>query len=205
MDVVRHQAPRVGELDAAFGAGRATEWLLVQLRALFRVTTERNAPVQAELIDFAPDFVTDCAQVKLTEMMIFFSGYRSGRFGESFALPSPRTVGLAFRRDFLPYLRRLREEASRRVQEQRVAERPRREPGAVTREEYERMTEFPLIATVRRAEGWTLLERCVISALPPRPAAWPAEVRVVVGREGLHALNEELFRGRTVTVRSVGT
>lgn len=138
--MVRRKAPTVGGLDRAYGSGHAAEWLLVQLRALFRVTTERNAAMQAELIDFAPDFVTDCAGMKLTEMMVFFSGFRSGRFGESFAMPSARTLGMAFRHDFLPYIRRLRAEVAREVEERRQEQqRELWAKRAVTRDEYERM------------------------------------------------------------------
>lgn len=205
VEVVKRQAPTVGSLDRIYGRGHAAEWLLLQLRALVAHTTERNAGVQAELIDFAPDFVADCGGMKLTEMMVFFSGFRCGRFGGTYGLTSARAVGLAFRQDFLPHIMRLREKVLHSATVERNESAPMRNPLAVTYEEFLQMKEFRVCVTVRYAEAWKLVRELALTPLPDslESLSLPAEVAMKVDRKGLTRLGEEEFKTRWLKVRSI--
>ncbi len=159
--------PRLGQLDKLFGPGHALEWMLGQLRQLFKSAGySRDAERARDLCDFAADFIVDTAQLKLSELMLFFSGYRCGRYGDSFAAPSPRILGICYRRDFLPYLRKLRLkviEQHHLREDQKRRQRPESHP--VTYEEYLRCTEITLRATVLRPEGIRRLQAAAIAPL----------------------------------------
>lgn len=190
------QIPRVGDLDRFYGPGHALEWMLVQLRQLFKTAGyARDAERARDICDFAADFIADTARLKLSELMLFFSGYRSGRFGDSYAAPSPRTLGMAYRNDFLPHLRRLRiqvVETHRQREEQKRRERPDSHP--VTYEEYLRCTEVTIHATVLRPEGIRRLQAAAIGPLQGYDPSLPLPQYVAVRVRRVSPLTTDIYR-----------
>ncbi len=188
--------PRVGQLDRLYGPGHALEWMLVQLRQLFKTAGyARDAERARDICEFAGDFIVDTSALKLSELMLFFSGYRSGRFGDSYAAPSPRTLGMAFRHDFVPYLRRLRLkiiETHNLREEQKRRQRPESHP--VTREEYLRCTELTIHATVLRPEGIRRLQAAAIGPLEGYDPSLPLPQYVAVRVLRVSPLTNDIYR-----------
>ena len=182
MFCVTGDVPRVGDLDKSCGSGRALEWMLVQLRQLFKSAGySRDAERARDLCDFAADFLADTATLRVTELMLFFSGYRSGRFGDSYAAPSPRTLGMAYRNDFLPHLRQLRRKAEDLRQQREAQKRLQRpESHPVTREEYLRCREITIHAIALRPEAIRRLKAAATGPLQGYDPSLPLPQRVAV-------------------------
>ena len=185
--------PTLGQLNEMYGQGAAAEWMMLQVRALFAWGSDRDAERGKSLLLFAKSFWTDCRTLKLTELMLFFNGYRSGRYGMSYATSEPRVVGMAYRKDFLPVLRRLREQVA---EEENRKKRERGPRNAITYEQYLHATHFPYEITVMSREAFLTVASISITPIVPATANdFPVDVKIDVPREKTEILSQLRDRG----------
>lgn len=150
--------PTVGGLDKEYGPGAAAEWMLTQMLGFFSIGSDRDSERFHALVGFAEDFCTDCARLKLTDVMSFMSAYRTGRIGKSiYSATDPRQLGLTFHQCFLPQF-----QASREMVVQRVSAEKRQEQAAsnnITFEEYIRQSYHVLTVSVSTLEASRQLQQ----------------------------------------------
>ena len=144
--------PTVGSLDKEYGPGAAAEWMLTQMLGFFSIGSDRDSERFHALVGFAEDFCTDCARLKLTDVMSFMSAYRTGRIGKSiYSATDPRQLGLTFHQCFLPQF-----QVSREMAVQRTAAERRQEQASsnnITFEEYIRQSYHVLTVSVSTLEA----------------------------------------------------
>ncbi len=178
--------PTLGQLNEIYGPGAAAEWMMLQVRALFAWGSDRDAERGKSLLLFAKSFWTDCRSLKLTELMLFFNGYRSGKYGTSYATSEPRVVGMAYRKDFLPVLRRLRE---RVIEEEAQKKRQRGPRNCITYDQYLHATHLPYEITVETEEAFRIAASVSLTPITPaHPTSFPVDVKIDVPRDKLPVL-----------------
>lgn len=167
-------APLLCELDPHYGADTSIRWLTMQLAHTYGLDIDADMKRARAMAAFAREFGALCRRRSLTEMMLFFARFRMGVDGGTFNGFDPRALGHAFNHSFLPALSAIRRTLSER---EREAERRRqsaltpdggRRPGAVSREEYEAMTDYDVTLLILRPEALAPLRRLAV-----RPARWP--------------------------------
>lgn len=150
--------PTVGALDREYGPGAAAEWMLTQMLGFFSFGSDRDSERFHALVGFAEDFCTDCAPLKLTDVMSFMSAYRTGRIGKSiYSATDPRQLGLTFHQCFLPQFH-----VSREMAVQRTTAEKRQEKAAsncITFEEYIRTSFHVLTVSVSTLEASRQLQQ----------------------------------------------
>lgn len=185
--------PTLGQLNDIYGAGAAAEWMMLQVRALFAWGSDRDAERGKSLLLFAKSFWTDCRTLKLTELMLFFNGYRSGKYGTSYATSEPRVVGMAFRKDFLPVLQRLRE---RVMEEEQQKKRERGPRNCITLYQHRHATHLPYEITVENEEAFRAAASVSLTPIvPASPTSYPVDVKIDVPCDKLHVLYDLRKRG----------
>ncbi len=185
--------PTLGQLNEMYGTGAAAEWMMLQVKALFAWGSDRDAERGKSLLLFAKSFWTDCRTLKLTELMLFFNGYRSGRYGTSYATSEPRVVGMAYRKDFLPVLQRLRDRVAEEEQQKKRERGPR---NCITYEQFLHATHLPYEITVENEEAFRIAASISLTPIQPAKADFfPIDVKIDVPTENEHVLYELRDRG----------
>lgn len=88
--------PTLNDLNKAYGQGFATDWLIPQLDDLSMHTgaknlTERQQEQLAELI------ATEYRYLKITEVLLFFFRFKTGRYGRFYGTVDPMIIMCAMR------------------------------------------------------------------------------------------------------------
>ena len=144
--------PTVDSLDKEYGPGAAAEWMLTQMLGFFSTGSDRDSERFRALAGFAEDFCTDCARLKLTDVMSFMSAYRTGRIGKAiYSSTDPRVLGLTFHQCFLPQFHASREMVVQRVSAEKRQEKA--ESNCITFEEHMRLSYHTLTVSVPSLEA----------------------------------------------------
>lgn len=115
--------PLLGDLNETV-PGAARLWIKTQVLALFFTSEARDKSTVDGIDFFAGCFAPEVYNYKLTELMLFFSRYKAGRYDNSYATFDSRRIGHAFFKEFLPERRAEMERMERRqANERKEAER----------------------------------------------------------------------------------
>lgn len=98
-------------------------WIKTQVLALFFSSNNADKNTVDSIDTFAGCLAADLAQYKLTELMLFFARYKSGRYDNSYASFDSRRIGHAFFKEFLPERRAEIERIMRRIEQERITQR----------------------------------------------------------------------------------
>ena len=97
------ECPALGALKDIYGEpGAAASWIDTQLTTLFLSSGCKDEGLASGISVFASSFAASAAPYKLTELMLFFSNYKAGKYDDSFAMFNPQRIGNCFFRKFLP-------------------------------------------------------------------------------------------------------
>ncbi len=128
--------PTLSEINAAYGVQMASQWLIPQLYDLTQYSNTFNMEGH-QVQSLASIIALEYRWLKITELMLFFYRFKTGRYGRFYGSVDPMVIMTALR-EFVrdrgeAYEAHEREESARMLEESRK--------GAVTREEWLRMRE----------------------------------------------------------------
>lgn len=107
---VTGDAPTLAEVDGYFGANAASEWLVPLLADLSIYTSAKNlAPRQQKQL--AKTIAVEYRELKVTELMLFFHRFKTGRYGRFYGAVDPMVVMCALQ-DFIKERNELRDSHS---------------------------------------------------------------------------------------------
>lgn len=128
--------PTLNDIDTAYGKGFATEWLVVQIDNLSMHTGARNLTKEQQL-ELARVLSVEYRHLKVTEMLLFFHRFKTGRYGRFYGSVDPMVIACALR-DFIDERNTLIDQYD---QEQRQIEAEKGREDTITYEEWQRIKE----------------------------------------------------------------
>lgn len=84
--------PTLAEIDATYGAKSAAYWLVPQLLDLSEYCGCRDKLTGAVLKQCAELIAQEYKHLKVTEMLLFFRRFKSGRYGHFYAVVDPLVI-----------------------------------------------------------------------------------------------------------------
>lgn len=123
--------PTLNDINTAYGNGFAVEWLLPQINNLSTHTGAKNL-TQEQQYDLARIIATEYKFLKVTEMLLFFYRFKTGRYGRFYGSVDPMVITCALR-EFLQERNSL---IYSYEQKRRQEERERQSEGTISYEEY---------------------------------------------------------------------
>lgn len=128
--------PTLRDLNTAYGRGFATEWLIPQLDNLSLYTGAKNITEQQQL-ELARIIATEYRHLKITELLLFFYKFKTGRYGRFYGSVDPMVITCALR-EFITERNNIIEQVEQQEREKRDAEYKKT---AITHEEWLKMKE----------------------------------------------------------------
>lgn len=89
--------PTLAAVSQAYGQEYAVLWLTAQITALYAASPNKDKGMVDGIPIFCQTFLAEAKFYKLTELMLFFARYKSGRYDASFSTFDTRRIGVAFR------------------------------------------------------------------------------------------------------------
>ena len=91
--------PTLTDIDIAYGKGFATEWLLPHIARLSMFAGAKNIGICQEK-ELAGIIANEYPFLKITEILLFFYRFRTGRYGRFYGTVDPLAITCALR-DFI--------------------------------------------------------------------------------------------------------
>ena len=90
--------PTLAVVASSHGAAYAEYWLITHVTAIYAASPNKEKGVADGIPLFCQTFLAEVSQYKLTELMLFFARYKSGRYdNKSFTQFDTRRIGSAFK------------------------------------------------------------------------------------------------------------
>lgn len=96
------EIPCLIHVEQMYGTENMVHWLKGQILALFGSSTSDDKGIADGISLFAQSFATQIKGFKLTELMLFFARYKSGKYDNSYTKFDARRIGNAFFKEFIP-------------------------------------------------------------------------------------------------------
>lgn len=96
------ETPCLIHIEQMHGADSMVHWIKGQILALFGSSTSDDKGIADGIFLFAQSFAMQVKVFKLTELMLFFARYKSGKYDNSFTKFDARRIGNAFFKEFIP-------------------------------------------------------------------------------------------------------
>ena len=93
--------PTLAAYDRLYGEGCAEDWVCTQITVLFAASSSREKGLADGIRLFSSAFAAEVRQYKLSELMLFFARYKSGKYDNSYASFDAKRIGNAFFKEFL--------------------------------------------------------------------------------------------------------
>lgn len=126
--------PTLNDLDNAYGKGFSVEWLIPLIDVLSLETTANN-PKERQQLELARLIATEYRHFKITELLLFFYRFKTGRYGRFYGSVDPMVIACALR-DFAAERADL---INTYTQEERERQREADLAGCISREEWLKM------------------------------------------------------------------
>lgn len=141
--------PTLTELNNAYGRSMASQWLVAQLTNLSEFSGARDVTA-IQLEELARIVAQEYHWLKITELLLFFYKFKTGRYGRFYGSVDPLVITTALR-EFVgernaAYTRHEQQERERIEEEERRAHPP------VSREEWLRMKEMKAAQIAQHTE-----------------------------------------------------
>lgn len=94
--------PTVSDFDWIYGEGSASDWIAIQIIALFGASSSKDKELVNSIIIFSETFAAETKRYKLSELMLFFGRYKAGKYDNSYQSFDTKRIGNAFFKEFLP-------------------------------------------------------------------------------------------------------
>ena len=128
-------APTLTDADQAFGDGTAEEWLTYQLTALAEYSGALDKLTRWQLQELVRMVRLEYHGLKLTELEVFFTWFKQGRYGQFYGAIDPLVITTALRRFRSDRYEML--DVYQREEERRRREAALSSPTRMTRDEYD--------------------------------------------------------------------
>lgn len=131
-------SPTLARYDQLYGDGSAQNWVNQQVTAIYGTSSNHDMTITQTINIFAGCLAYEASLYKMSEMMLFFARYNSGKYSKSYSTFDVHQIGNAFFNCFLTE-RSLEITSYERQQEKlkREQERIKWKRTAITREEWE--------------------------------------------------------------------
>lgn len=96
------ETPCLIHIERMHGTDNMVHWVKGQILALFGSSTSDDKGIADGLSLFSQSFAMQVKGFKLTELMLFFARYKSGKYDNSFTKFDARRIGNAFFKEFIP-------------------------------------------------------------------------------------------------------
>ena len=96
------ETPCLAHIEQMHGSDTMVHWIKGQILALFGSSSSDDKGMADGLSLFAQSFAMQVRGFKLTELMLFFARYKSGKYDNSYIKFDARRIGNAFFKEFLP-------------------------------------------------------------------------------------------------------
>lgn len=93
--------PTLAAYDRLYGEGCAEDWICTQITVLFAASSSREKGLADGIRLFSSAFAAEVRQYKISELMLFFARYKSGKYDNSYASFDAKRIGSAFFKEFL--------------------------------------------------------------------------------------------------------
>jgi hypothetical protein len=93
-------APMLCTLDAAYGEGSATQWLIPQLHSMCAAVGVKTKLDDVQLMQLAVMIRNEFGYLKATEVMLFVWRFKAGHYGELYGAVDPVRIMRALRGRF---------------------------------------------------------------------------------------------------------
>lgn len=91
--------PTLIDIDAAYGKGFAVEWMIPHIDNLSSFSGGKNVTEEQQL-ELSRIIATEFRYLKVTELLLFFYRFKTGRYGRFYGSVDPLSVTCALR-DFI--------------------------------------------------------------------------------------------------------
>lgn len=134
-DCMFGEYPSMFDVNLAFGKNTSTAWLVIQLTDLSEYCGVKDKLKGAALEETAYTIATDFGYLRISEMMLFFHRFKSGKYGRFYGNIDPLVITTSLR-IFISERAEAIDERDKELKDLRYAEEAKL---AVTREEYDAM------------------------------------------------------------------
>ena len=128
--------PTLNDINAAYGKGFAVEWLISHVTNLSLYTNAKNMDVN-QIAEVSDVLAAEYKHLKITELLLFFFWFKSGRYGRFYGSVDPMVITCAMK-DFVEERNAI---IDRCEQKRREAEAEKGKVGAVSYEEWKKEKE----------------------------------------------------------------
>lgn len=126
--------PTLLDIDTAYGRDFSVEWMIPHLTALALYTGARNL-TKPQLMELARVIAAEYRNLKVTEVLLFFYRFKTGRYGKFYGSVDPMVVTCAMR-EFMGERSSIIAEHEAEQERMRM-EAAANDPDAMTKEEYD--------------------------------------------------------------------
>ena len=149
----------LSECNKTYGDDTGKTWMRIQVKALLVASSSKDADLIHSVNVFADTFAEDACvrNMKMSELLLFFARYKTGRYDNSFAFFDVRRIGYAFYHEFLKERQQELSAIEYHDSQKRIADMMEEaKKTSVTREEYLQIKER---AKAGEADALSLLRR----------------------------------------------
>lgn len=126
------ECPTLLQYDTLYGTGSSDIWIEAMVTGLYGASSNRDKGNADGIRIFSQSFSASVKGFKLSELMLFFARYKSGRYDNSYATFDARRIGNAFFKEFLKERNNELDVITRRESVKRIEERAYKPPEGYT-------------------------------------------------------------------------
>lgn len=134
-DWITADVPTLAELNAAYGKTASIQWLVIQIYNISEFCGCKDKLSTAQIHELSRIIEASYYHLKLTELMMFFYRFKTGRYGKFYGAVDPMVITCALREFMQERNQKIYEVESERRKKQDEEDRKK----AVTYEEYLKM------------------------------------------------------------------
>lgn len=134
-------SPELSVVNRMYGAKTSESWLIAQLTYVCEFAGVKEKPDAVMLYDLARIIMGMAWYLKMSEIMLFFANFMSGRYGRFYGAVDPLTITSALRTFLSEREAEIAHIEAEDERKQREADRQFRLENAITWEEYQREKE----------------------------------------------------------------
>lgn len=134
-DWITADVPTLAELNAAYGKTASIQWLVIQIYNISEFCGCKDKLSSAQIHELSRIIDASYYHLKLTELMMFFYRFKTGRYGKFYGAVDPMVITCALREFMQERNQKIDEVESERRKKQDEEDRKK----AVTYEEYLKM------------------------------------------------------------------
>lgn len=117
------QCPTLLQYDSLYGEGSSDLWVEIMVTGLFGASSSREKGNANGIRIFCQSFAAQVKCFKLSELMLFFSRYKAGRYDNSYSSFDARRIGNAFFKEFIPERNNELDRINRNAEQERIDKR----------------------------------------------------------------------------------